>query len=1153
MADSDHEKLLLDKLKGLVTNINWTPAEVDALFEALLKRFESTNRDRSHLVLWMLKMLHCIQIHFITPRWKSTGQSGKTLIQLVQDQGVTNEDLKKCLGDDKEKDLDTIIEEMRQKLDEDDKKLLNEAKDIVSSVSEALASDEGGAPLIGLKLDLLRLCEAARKTRFRPRPTQMVSWCLMALSKTGRLIQVGTGEGKSCIVAMFAAFRATRGEKVDIMTSSSVLAERDLKEWKEFYEVLNISVDCNTNKSTGELKKCYNCQVVYGTVEEFAGDWLKHHFERMDIFGQRKFQCAIVDEVDSLMLDKGLHAVYLSSDMPALRHLSPLLAFIWATTNQYGKTRSGTILGPKLPFHQVVLKATGKDADEFTVLQMAEDTGLLAKGSVSDIKSDSRMKEKTKRGTVSQLAEFFKKVEKNFLCCRFALRYIDKDGAIKELSKESTGGNEERQGVLLLDGGLCQLMYPDEEGAHRASEEEVRSALCFTPCEVSKDKSSCYVPGFLSDLVESKLKVWIENAFYSQTLTKGHEYTVEEHGITPVDYSCTGVVENFRQWTDGLHQFLEIKHKCKMTDMKAITNFKSNVGMLQQYKDQIYGLSGTLGQQAETETFQNIYEGIKTCHVPSFKRRKLFEVEGVIVSDEREWIEETVKVVVAEINPTPYRQGRAALIVCETINRAQALHDRLGEAVPSKKLYINNNRDNTPIFAKKLDAGEVIVATNLAGRGTDLQVSERVKAAGGLFVVQNFLPKNARVEAQAFGRAARQGSPGSAQLIVCNKYLSESLQLKKLLQSLEVHATSLCQDLFMRQLRLYPTSHSNDRSKDLCETLSLVLSENSMTEIKASKKFRDHSAALKLARYLEHDFLQIKKKEDVFTHHLATLEEVYKSENGNPSASYVSALNEFWGMWLLTEFKTDQSVTELKSRLSRDLDTAQQKLKNRESPSSNLHHYTTFGNELLKEGNLAESIRMYTKAIEQDHHWAAIAYYNRAFASLNLRQDPNGLNQALGDLRNALKSLDHYSEQAEATRRYATQQTNEPDRDSRTRFEDHINARLLVLQFLKDEIIKATETINQAKIGDGILAVLKCHFMILLPLEHISLLIERSVETLLHRHDHLRIQQIISGPKFDIVSELMSLASLGLTHVYYLHIRLPVRAPEQSKTSCHIS
>lgn len=268
------EKLLLNKLQGLVTNIKWSSADAASLFDALLKRFHLTTTDNSHLLSWMLEMLHCIEMNYITPNWKCC--SGKKLTDLLQDETLTDANLLTCLADDREKTLDEIIEEIRQeKLNQIDDNLLEEVKDIVSSVKN-LPLHNDGSEQSRLKKDLLMLCQAAEKTHFEPRLTQMVSWCIMALSKTGRLLQVGTGEGKSCIVAMFAAFRALRGEKVDIMSSSPVLAERDFKEWKNFYEHLKISVDCNTNKQ--DLKKCYECQVVYGTVEHFAGDWLQQHW-----------------------------------------------------------------------------------------------------------------------------------------------------------------------------------------------------------------------------------------------------------------------------------------------------------------------------------------------------------------------------------------------------------------------------------------------------------------------------------------------------------------------------------------------------------------------------------------------------------------------------------------------------------------------------------------------------------------------------------------------------------------------------------------------------------------------------------------------------------------------------------------------------------
>ncbi|KAF7654658.1 hypothetical protein LDENG_00066330 [Lucifuga dentata] len=412
-----NEKLLLKKLQGLVTNLKWEPEKVADLFTALLKRFNSTpTNTRAHLYTWMMKMLHCIEIHYVTPSWACP--TGKMVFDLIEDKTVADEDVKKCLADDSEKKLDEILNEIRkQELNQIDEMMLKKVKNIVSSVEETFSLSNGESQLSGLEKDLLNICKAAEKTKFKPQLTQMVSWCIMALSDSGRLIQVCTGEGKSCTVAMFAAFRAMKGEKVDIMSSSLVLAERDMKDWEEFYKTLNISVSCNTNKHTGrDLKLCYEHMVVYGTAEEFAGDWLKQHFSRSDIFGQRKFQCVIADEVDSLMLDKGHHVVYLSTAMPAMRHLSPLFALIWATVNQYAEIGSLRVRQQK-PFQQVVLENIKmiKGIDEFTILQLAEDSGMLAKGSARAIRNNpSLFQEKTESVTVNQLVEFFNAVEIKF-------------------------------------------------------------------------------------------------------------------------------------------------------------------------------------------------------------------------------------------------------------------------------------------------------------------------------------------------------------------------------------------------------------------------------------------------------------------------------------------------------------------------------------------------------------------------------------------------------------------------------------------------------------------------------------------------------------------------------------------------------------------
>ena len=142
---------------------------------------------------------------------------------------------------------------------------------------------------------------------------------------------------------------------------------------------MGISVDCNTSPSRDEAAlKCYQCQVVYGSPDQFAGDVLKQQSLRMHIRGERRFQCAIVDEADSLMLDRAHHMVYLASDMPALQHLNPLLALIWNTVNQYDRINSQTPVSPECLFQDIVFENLNRreGVNKFTVLQMAEDAGI---------------------------------------------------------------------------------------------------------------------------------------------------------------------------------------------------------------------------------------------------------------------------------------------------------------------------------------------------------------------------------------------------------------------------------------------------------------------------------------------------------------------------------------------------------------------------------------------------------------------------------------------------------------------------------------------------------------------------------------------------------------------------------------------------------
>ena len=171
--------------------------------------------------------------------------------------------------------------------------------------------------------------------KFTPRDTQWTSILLFLLAENkGLLEQVSTGEGKSLITTIMATIKALYGNKVDIITSSYVLAERDAAENRDIYELFEVSAGHNCSNETGERNTSYkDKQVVYGEIGMFQRDLLLDSIYDTSIRGGRKFDCIIVDEVDSMVLDNGTQVIYLTHDIPGMEDLTPLFVSIWYYAN----------------------------------------------------------------------------------------------------------------------------------------------------------------------------------------------------------------------------------------------------------------------------------------------------------------------------------------------------------------------------------------------------------------------------------------------------------------------------------------------------------------------------------------------------------------------------------------------------------------------------------------------------------------------------------------------------------------------------------------------------------------------------------------------------------------------------------------------------
>ncbi|XP_048039604.1 protein translocase subunit SecA [Megalobrama amblycephala] len=1076
-------KLLSSRLISLLKNGKWEKDDVVKLFKALVEQYNSRNED---FRTWVMKLLHQVEIHKISVSDLTLHDN-----KIVNHVEVKINEIKNT--DEKiEKTLKDVVEEI-QKQGKVNEKIMAEVTDIVSSVSKCLSAST--APhLKGIKQDMFKICKAVQKkskNKITPRVTQMVSWCILVLSKSSRLIQVLTGEGKSCIVAMFAAYQVMMGKTPDIISSSPVLAERDAEEWSPFYKELGITVNVNTNKSEEkELKNCYEHQVVYGTTQDFAGDFLRQRFHRQDVRPKREFQCVIVDEVDSLMLDKGLEVVYLNTNIPLMESLNGILADIWLIINQLKRLDTGEILGPIQLFSQVLSEIIheNKNIDQLSIVQIAVDAGIMP------ISSSMQMQENTTRvlkqldnASVVQMVEFLTMFVRNVPEYFFKLYQGGPDGNLQKLNDiGSTGINNKPEiSILLLGNGKCRLVYYEEDSLVKSLGKIIKKCLKFE----SKEQTESCIPG-LEDLITGKVQTWIENALQATKMTLGHEYVLHGDGVAPVDYKCTGVVQNNMRWGEGLQQFLEMKHQTKLSNMSLITNFMSNVGLFKKYSNQIYGITGTLGDQTELDMLKKLYDGIECCEIPSFRRRKLYELEGMVVSEEDEWIRTVCNVVQHQVISTVYRGPRAALVICETIKRAEMFHKALADTISKHKLklYVNNNMNNSTITDKTVQAGDVIIATNLAGRGTDLKVCESVNEAGGLFVVQTFLPLNVRVEQQAFGRTARQGSPGSAQLIMCASHFSDSV---KLVMSLNSSLTSLLSRLnqltatlmlcgsteseFEEAVNHYLTNHSSQNQEAMVSALTSLLTTNSFSFMESNldkaKDARNTLVKIRLSGFLEKDIPKIISKEELFSEYLDVLDNVYEDKVFSDQRDViVSCLHECWGLWLLMNFSEEnfskKSPSLLKEKLKVDLSIANQKFLSNLSPSSMVYYYIRSGNNLREKGRLVESIEMYTKALEDVASGEIIPLYNRALATI-MKKDTGYITQALADLEKADKEIDSYKSYLDQIHTIVKLSRQEQTAEGETLFTTQFRVKFLVVDLLQMNIRDAVPKLKRAESRGG--------------------------------------------------------------------------------------
>ena len=328
--------------------------------------------------------------------------------------------------------------------------------------------------------------------------------------------------------------------------------------------------------------------------------------------------------------------------------------------------------------------------------------------------------------------------------------------------------------------------------------------------------------------------------------------------------------------------------------------------------------------------------------VPSHKMRKTFELPQLICDNKEKWLESICDVVRSEVSMKPWGwKGRSILVVCEDIITAEEVKNKLNELLPKNRIegYMRNDVDE--IFRApppELGPGDIIVATNLAGRGTDFKIKQEVQRSGGLCVLLTFLTENTRVEEQVYGRTGRAGAAGSDQLILNRNIMLES----------------------MRNL-------------------------NSIEEI---RKMQDRQAQERIKQMEQEELREVILKEELFAKYCRDFKGIVERQTTLDKSLVTRALHECWGMWLETKdsfIKQGEILAEvLNTDLENSLCTWDHNISQSYSPINNLYHILNMGSIKMKEKKYQEAMQCFEKATKLDSRWSPFAHYNIAFCHLQM-------------------------------------------------------------------------------------------------------------------------------------------------------------------------
>ena len=554
----------------------------------------------------------------------------------------------------------------------------------------------------------------------------------------GKIAEMQTGEGKTLVATLPVYLNALSGNGVHVITVNDYLAKRDCAWMAPIFEFHGLSVDCidHYKPHSQERKNAYLSDITYGTNNEFGFDYLRDNMaNKNEDRVQRQHSYAIVDEVDSVLIDDARTPLIISGPIPQ------------------GGNHEFNELKPKISSLVQIQR-------QLVTKILSESKKLYQDGNIEE-------------GSF-KLLQSFRGLPKN----KALIKFLSEDGVKQSLLKTENfymqDNNREMPKVdadlyFTIDEKNNQIELTDKGIEHLSS--DVNDTNFFVLPDISIEIAEVEKKGLeIEKEAEEKEKLYAEFSEKSERIhtlnqllkaytlfEKDVEYVVMDNKVKIVDEQ-TGRIMDGRRYSDGLHQAIEAKENVKIED--ATQTFATIT--LQNYFRMYRKLSGMTGTAVtEAGEFLNIYD-LDVMVIPTNKPIVRDDRNDLIYKTKREKYNAVISNV---IDLT--QKGRPVLIGTTSVEISELLSRMLTrQNVKHNVLNAKLHKKEADVVAEAGKAGIVTIATNMAGRGTDIKISDEIKDNGGLAIIGTERHDSRRVDRQLRGRAGRQGDPGSSQFYV---------------------------------------------------------------------------------------------------------------------------------------------------------------------------------------------------------------------------------------------------------------------------------------------------------------------------------------------------------------------------------------------------